>query len=219
MNALIEKKKRLFYNSKFQDVTSCKELYNIANEVIGKPTEKTLPSNKSVQDLCNDFSKSFEDKINLIRQDLDQLSSEHPTYELFNGDPLHDFAPTTETEVLHIISSSPLKSCDLDSLPTNILKECLDFIVPVITKIFNDSLCSGFVPNSFKTALITALLKKEGPGEDLSKYRPISNFSFLSKVLERIVLKRLLTHVAKNEIGEIHQSAYIKRTIVQKQHC
>ena len=160
MNALIEKKKRQFYNSKFQDVTSCKELYNIANEVIGKPTEKTLPSNKSVQDLCNDFSKSFEDKINLIRQDLDQLSSEHPTYELFNGDPLHDFAPTTETEVLHIISSSPLKSCDLDSLPTNILKECLDFIVPVITKIFNDSLCSGFVPNSFKTALIKPLFKE-----------------------------------------------------------
>ena len=39
-------------------------------------------------------------------------------------------------------------------------------------------------------------------------YRPISNLNFLSKVLEKIVAKRLCSYMSKNGLNEVYQSAY-----------
>jgi len=75
-----------------------------------------------------------------------------------------------------------------DPLPTNILKECIVLLVPYITKLFNLSLHTATVPQQFKVSYITPLIKKPGLDPDLPEnYRPISNLSFLSKVLERAV--------------------------------
>ena len=56
----------------------------------------------------------------------------------------------------------------------------------------NLSLLSGYVPQSFKVAVIKPLLKKPtlDPGV-LANYRPISNLPFLSKILEKVVAKQL----------------------------
>ena len=51
----------------------------------------------------------------------------------------------------------------------------------------NLSLQSAKVPDSMKEALVTPLLKKDDlDPEVLKNYRPVSNLSFLSKVLERV---------------------------------
>jgi len=54
----------------------------------------------------------------------------------------------------------------------------------------------GVVPASFKEAYITPLLKKSDmdPAE-VKSYRPISNLSVLSKLLERLVARQLLDHL------------------------
>ena len=44
--------------------------------------------------------------------------------------------------------------------------------------------------------------------DDLKNYRPVSNLSFLSKVLERIVLSQLNEHLNHNNILSPLQSAY-----------
>ena len=55
------------------------------------------------------------------------------------------------------------------------------------------------------------LLKKPGlDSSDLKNYRPVSNLPLLSKVLERLVLKQLLSHLAQNDLNEMFQSAYRK---------
>jgi hypothetical protein len=41
-----------------------------------------------------------------------------------------------------------------------------------------------------------------------SNYRPISNLTFIGKVIERLVLKRLTEHLKLNDIEELYQSAY-----------
>ena len=85
----------------------------------------------------------------------------------------------------------PKKSCDLDPIPTPILHDCLDEITPIVTDIVNKSLSCGVVPQCFKHALVKPLLKKANLDPNcLSNYRPVSNLPFLSKVLERIVLKQ-----------------------------
>ena len=64
---------------------------------------------------------------------------------------------------------------------------------------------TGCVPSSFKKALVTPLLKKSTLNPEVMK-----NFRlpFVSKVLERVVLRRLLNHLDVTNQHEPHQSAY-----------
>ena len=92
--------------------------------------------------------------------------------------------------------SSSDSSCDLDVIPTSLLKSCLDVLIKPITIIVNLSLSEGSFPTTFKHALVKPLLKKHNlPQDELSSYRPISNLNFISKVLERIIHARISSHL------------------------
>ena len=55
---------------------------------------------------------------------------------------------------------------------------------------------------------MTPILKKQGlDANDLRNFRPISNFPFVSKILERVVLLPLQSHLCANSLLEIRQSA------------
>jgi len=68
---------------------------------------------------------------------------------------------------------------------------------------------SGTVPSTFKFAYITLLLKKADlDPADAKSYRPISNLSVISKLLERLVSKQLLMYLKNNGLLPDLQSAY-----------
>jgi hypothetical protein len=122
---------------------------------------------------------------------------------------LSEFASVTEDDVGKIIRQSATKSCCLDPVPTQIVKQCLDILLPIITQIINLSLSSSKVPTSFKIAAVTPLLKKLNLiPEILKNFRPISNLPFLSKILEKVAAKQLITYKDINHLREIMQSAY-----------
>ena len=53
----------------------------------------------------------------------------------------------------------------------------------------------------FKTAIVKLLLKKPALDQNVLKnYRPISNLPFLSKILEKVVLHKLLAHLQENNL-------------------
>ena len=115
----------------------------------------------------------------------------------------------TESDVLKILKKSAPKSCDLDPIPTTLLFDCVDVVLPYLTKIINESLISGIFPEVHKTALVTPLLKKVGLDQNVLKnYRPVSNLSFVSKVIEKIVLSQLSGHLSVNKLFSMYQSAY-----------
>ena len=60
------------------------------------------------------------------------------------------FKLAIENEVKKVILSSQDKSCDLDQLPTKLLKSCLDVLLTPITNIVNLSLESGSFPDVLK---------------------------------------------------------------------
>ena len=61
-----------------------------------------------------------------------------------------------------------------------------------ITNIVNLSLSSGNFHHTLKESVISPLLKKPILDKDeLSNYRPISNLSLISKIIERVVKSRL----------------------------
>ena len=210
VNNLIRKVKQDFFLNKFEQVKSCKELFSAADQVLGKSKKSVFPSIFGSETiLCNNFLSFFDDKIRSIRQNLDKENNESATHPPFKGNYLENFDPISEQDVKIIIESCASKSCDLDPVPTDILKQCLSELLPCITKVLNDSLQTGLVPDPFKHAIVKPLLKKAGLDEnELKNYRPISNLPFLSKVLEKIVMKQLLHHLKINDLDELFQSAY-----------
>ena len=91
-------------------------------------------------------------------------------------------------EVQRVLVRSPPKTCMLDPIPTDVLLVFIDITLPYITIMCNASLREGSLPVSQKAAIITPILKKRGlVSDDVKSYRPISNLTFISKVIERIV--------------------------------
>ena len=73
----------------------------------------------------------------------------------------------------------------------------------------NTSLSCAEFPKELKRAFLTPLIKKIIlDAEILKNYRPVSNLSFLSKLIERIVCVQLVNHLDKNGLYEVFQSAY-----------
>ena len=46
------------------------------------------------------------------------------------------------------------------------------------------------------------------PRSNLKDYRPVSGLCFMSKLVERVVAKQLMSHINKNKLDNPHQSAY-----------
>ena len=72
----------------------------------------------------------------------------------------------------------------------------LDVVLPSLVLAVNKSLESGVVPESLKPVLVTPVLKREGLNpECLSNYCRVSNVSFVSKFMERVVADQLSKHL------------------------
>ena len=58
-----------------------------------------------------------------------------------------EFVPLQEIEVTKIVKSMATKSCEMDVLTTTLLKDNLDHLIGVLTKLVNTSLKQGVVQN------------------------------------------------------------------------
>ena len=144
--------------------------------------------------ICESFSSS------------ESCNTVHP---LFDPPKLTVFTQVTQDEISKIISKSPTKSCQLDPLPTFLIKECIDILLLSITKLEDCSFCEVLVLDGFKKAVVTPLTKKASlPVEDLKNYRSVSGLSFISKLVEHVVAKQLVDHIHQHGSDNSYQSAY-----------
>ena len=73
---------------------------------------------------------------------------------------MKEFKILSKDEVSALIRKAANKSCELDPVPTYILKENVEVFCPIIGKIINTSLQCGEFPGNLKSALVCPLLKK-----------------------------------------------------------
>jgi len=110
-----------------------------------------------------------------------------PAPTLDNSAPasLSSFHPCSESDVRRIVMSSPAKTCSLDPVPTFLVREFIDLLLPYITRMVNASLSQRRLPDFQKHAVVLPLLKKSGlDASDMANFRPVSNLTVLSKVVE-----------------------------------
>ena len=121
--------------------------------------------------------------------------------------PFLSFDPVTEEDVRKIVLSSKPTNCVLDPFPANILKDYLDTMLPLITRLINYSLSSTF-HSSWKVASVKPLIKKAGLEQVPSNYRPVSNLQYISKLVEKCALQQLTKHFDSHRLLPAYQSAY-----------
>ena len=81
-------------------------------------------------------------------------------------------------------------------------------VTPVMTCIISVSLLSGKFSENLKDALIKPLLKEIGLELIFKSLCPVSNLSYVSKLVERFTADQLVDHVTQNGLTEKFQSAY-----------
>ena len=82
-----------------------------------------------------------------------------------------------------------------DGVPAILLKEARDNLSEPLTLIWTNSLNTGEIPEIFKMAFITPVLKPGAPKSETSSYRPVSLTSHLIKTFERVLKKVLQNHL------------------------
>ena len=112
-----------------------------------------LPDYTSLIHMLEKFSNYFVDKIPALRLKLDQRNQDAQIVDDGRITPppeLSSFTPATVDEVGKLIKQSATKTCQLDPIPTHLLKENLEAVSPIICDIVNLSLKNGIFPTEFK---------------------------------------------------------------------
>jgi len=89
------------------------------------------------------------------------------------------------------------------------LKKCKEELVKPLTYIINCSFQQGVFPSELKIAKVYPKFKK-GNHLDSKNYRPISLIPTFSKVIEKIVLNRLLQHLSSHQLLTPHQHGFVR---------
>ncbi len=214
---LIKKAKADFFSKQIDECSGDqKKLFQIVDKLLGRDKKDILPHFIDASAIPETFKNFFVTKIANIRSLLSDLEKSTddircPVNTLLkpSSSKLQHFIQTTPSEIISIIKNSSKASCNLDPIPTSLLHDILPILAPVIADIVNEALSTGVFPSELKSAIVHPLLKKHGSDpEVLKNFRPVSNLSFISKVIEKVVASRLRDHMTAHDLLDPHQSAY-----------
>ena len=146
-----------------------KHLFEVSKYLLNIASTPVLPLHEDKQQLADEMGTFFIRKIANICSDLDNHSLQVCRVDSNDSKinfPLSKFDLLPQEEVHDLICkcTSKKKTCSLDPIPTKLVFESLDILLPIITKIINSyySLEHGVFPSAWKNALVFPLLKKDG---------------------------------------------------------
>ena len=144
--------------------------------------------------LQKQFCRVFSDpaKTNLSSASFD---APHITYPF--TDDLLEFSQSDVIEAIGEIKSSA--AAGPDEVPVQLLHGCKHSLALPILMIWSHSKETDVVPQFYKLSHISPLYKK-GSKALPENYRPVSLTSHIVKIYERILRKKMVIHMERNEI-------------------
>ena len=205
---LTDAKRSSFWKSKVDEAPNARQPWKTVDSILCRDTSKSVARTSSQSAV--DLADYFEKKISGVRESTEGAAS--PSYEgNTSGSVLLSFSPLSVNDTLRPVHQAPMKQCSLDPVPTWLLKDSIELLAPFITNVINISLSNGCVSPLLKNAYITPLVKKSGLDvNEACNYRPVSNLSVLSKILERAVSQQLQRYLSRAGLFPSNQSAYRK---------
>ncbi len=157
---------------------------------------------------AEDFSLFFKSNFQMCpSHDSSDCCSEPSFINRLGSVPGH-FVLTID-ETLNQIRRLKCGSCGPDGLSPWFVKLCAWSLAPAITFLFNRSLEISDFPVCLKRANVTPIPKCDRAVE-VSDFRPISILPCLSKLFEKLVLKKWILPCVRDKI-DVSQFAYISR--------
>ena len=190
---IIKQAQRSFYIKKLlENRTNFKEIFTITYKLLGRNDPLPLPPSDDPARLAQEFGCFFRDKIDNIILQLKPtpdcpINNRYMEDKFLTKHHIHKLHEVREEEVLDLLTKSPSKSCELDPFLSRLLVRHHLEDAPIFTQIVNASLTQGEFTSELKNALLHPLLKKAGIDSIFKNYRPVSNLSFLSKLIERAI--------------------------------
>lgn len=222
LTELLRRVKAKFYNEQITDNknnskklwSTIKDICNISNKnnnaleltKIGRNPKESL-------NLTNDYFASIGKS--LADNTLNKLNTTEPklasklTLPLSQSNSLY-LTPTDVYEVDSLIKNLKNDSAPgMDNLTPTLIKYIRNSILEPLVHIFNLSIATGKFPDSWKHASVTPI-HKDGKKNIPSNYRPISLLCIFSKLLEKIINKRLVNYLEINNLISSRQFGFRK---------
>ena len=110
---------------------------------------------------------------------------------------LHRFfiLPTFQ-EIENNIKNLKVTSPGHDKLDIAIVKKCSNIISNFFEYIINKSFVEGVFPSNLQIARVVTIFKEGGKSLH-NNYRPVSNLSCFSKIIEKIIATKLINYITK----------------------
>ena len=160
---LMNKPRREFYTD-FVSNISRDQRKLFAAKLLNQTADTPFPPHGDKLALANDMGSFFIKKISDLRVSLDATENLCSTVNRHSSHCSSSFTAFRRVDMdslRKLVLRAPTKSCLLDPVPTNILKDCLDELLPILSTTINLSLESGFFPDIWKQSVVTLLLKNK----------------------------------------------------------
>lgn len=148
---------------------------------------------RNVDETISELMKTHFPDCRIVNQEAN-LNSQPPPDRVKNALETKEIFECTETiKIIWAIDSfRPFKAPGEDDIFPAMLQKSKTLLAPILQTMFRASLLLGYIPISWRGALVTFIPK---PGKDnygLPKsYRPISLMSFILKLLEKLIDKKI----------------------------
>jgi len=170
---------------------------NVKNKFINNPVTIANAFNKYLVSVAEDLLTKNTLKNNTNKY-IDPLT--HLQQNFRQTSILMNLKNTTMHETGKIIHSLKSKdSSGYDGISLRILKITAPCVLSPLTFIFNKSLLTGIFPERLKFLEVKPIHKK-GDSTDFLNYRPISLLTSFSKIIEKIIYKRLYSYLNTNSL-------------------
>ncbi|XP_062704412.1 uncharacterized protein LOC134286758 [Aedes albopictus] len=203
-NSLIFAAKKKYSDRNFSVDLPAKTLWsNLRRDGIHNNNKKNSPDDMTDADLLNQFfTEGHLELQNGGIEDNQTVQQRIP-----ERDETFAFHHTNAAEAALYMSEITSNATGSDGLPISFLKMLSPFILPLLVHLFNSIIRSQTFPDIWKKAIVTPIPKKSNPVEP-KDFRPISVLPAMSKILEKILLAQINTHLATEPFFAKHQSGY-----------
>lgn len=205
--------KNLVWQQKLSKVPKdSKQLWKYTKILTNKCSMIPPLKNNSNQILLTDAEKAEEiaKAFNAAHYTTHNIKSDPRTETVVNGSSLivnfltpavEESCMTSPKEVKSIINKlKSKKSPGFDKISNLLLKNLPHKAIVFLMYVFRSCMKLSYFPDVWKHAKVIPIPK---PGKDQSvssNYRPISLLSSLSKIFEKVILKRIILHLSTNDI-------------------
>lgn len=218
---LLEISKKKYYFDFLSGINSQSSLSDVWKK-IGVVKKKSKPTNITSLKIENQVVLDKKEIVNGLAKNMAHISSfngrnkdfldfkhSHTEEISFSCNDKNDYnTPITKRELNASIQQCNMSAVGEDNIHYLMLKNLSSKGIKYIRDFFNLIYLKGFFPKSWRDAVIIPILKGDSDPSDPSSYRPISLISCLSRLLEKIINKRLIWYLEKMKLLDINQLGF-----------